>query len=195
MKRHRIIIILYFIINLIILGCSPWYGIKNRSNSISNLKGYNKIYIGWLDLGKNNWEKYGYSNQKEWLAAIKNLNHNSLPYYLRKNMPNKEIVVPRIENEAIPKDMELLIKYSNSKYYQWGNTDGEVIYMSEGVKAKDDILETTMQFIDLKTNKELYSIKLTVKADVSMATFGFSLERRLDNAAYYLSRFIVNKII
>ncbi|MBN2159127.1 MAG: hypothetical protein JW807_07010 [Spirochaetes bacterium] len=65
--------------------------------------------------------------------------------------------------------------------------------MSEGQKAKEDVLETKIQFIDLKTKKELYRVHLTVEAGISLASFAFSLERRIDNAAYNIARYIAEK--
>jgi hypothetical protein len=195
MNTRRTVFVLLMASLYLIQGCSPWYGIKNSTNPLPDFSSYNKIYVGWMDLGKDNWNRYGYADQKEWVRAIKDLNHASMPYYLRKRFPDKAIIVQKSENENITSESGLLIKFSKSKYYQLGNTDGELIYLAEGVKAKDDTLETTMQFIDLKTKKELYEVTLMVNADVSMASFGFSLERRMDNAAYYISRFIAKKVI
>ncbi len=195
MIKRFLTTIIIFITLLLISGCSPWYGIKNESNTIPNLYEYNTIYAGWIDLGKNKWAKYGYENQQQWIDVIYALNQVSFSYYLRQFFPQKNIISPKSENENIPKNVELLIKFSNSKYHQFGNTNGEIIYMSEGIKAKEDVLETTIQLIDLKRNKELYKTHLTVEAAISLASFAFSLERRIDNASYNIARFIAQKVI
>jgi hypothetical protein len=192
-------IIINFITSLlclfIISGCSPWYGIKNQSSLIPNFEKYKTIYVGWIDLGKNEWHKFGYVNQNDWISAINSLNRDSFSYYFRQFEPKRNIIAPNNENEKIPDNAELIIKFTDSKYYQFGNTDGKTIYMAEGLKAKEDIIETTIHFIDKETNKELYNVMITVEATISLNSYTFSLEGRINNASYNIARFISQKVL
>ncbi len=69
---------------------------------------FNRIYIGWLDLGKDDWVKFGYGNQKEWIDEIKAQNIN-LQTYTREDMRGLQVIGADSKTSAVPWHSDTLV--------------------------------------------------------------------------------------
>ena len=47
---------------------------------------FNRIYVGWMDLGEKNYAAYGYGTKSEWEQEIKTQNIDSLQAYTFVNL-------------------------------------------------------------------------------------------------------------
>jgi hypothetical protein len=75
---------------------------------------YKKLHVGWLDLGEQNWKKYGYPKQAEWAQEIKAQNGN-LQKFVKGYFKGWTVTGVATKGAAAPRDAEtLLVKFSNA---------------------------------------------------------------------------------
>ena len=81
------------LLGILLSSCaSAPYNIQNQTAIPKNLyKTYNKYYISWLDLGKDDWKKYNYPSQKEWEEFIYDGNINGLRVWMKDKFRGKEL--------------------------------------------------------------------------------------------------------
>ncbi len=161
---------------LSITGCS-YYKIKSRTNPNVDLKKYNTIYVGWLDLGPERWATYNYATQKEWLALLDKVNQSAVPSYFKEAFPDKTVLISKTPNDKPPAD-SLYIKFTNAAFMY-----------------NDDVLSVAIHCIDGKSKQELSAISVRLKADYKLYYAGFSFDNRVTNSILLLATFIKEHVI
>jgi hypothetical protein len=75
---------------------------------------YKKAYVGWLDLGEQNWKKYGYPQKDEWVQEIKAQN-GGLQKYVAGYLKGWTVTGAASKNAAAPREAGLLlVRFSNA---------------------------------------------------------------------------------
>ena len=103
---------------------------------------YNRIYVGWMDLGAHNWKKYGYGTEGEWVNEIKTQNIESLQEYTREYMKRWNVIGADSMHSAIPWDQGTLV----------------ILFSHVTLAAGTNQLQCEMSFYDGGTRKLLKRI-------------------------------------
>ena len=75
---------------------------------------YNRIYVGWMDLGEKNYAAYGYGTKSEWEQEIKSQNIDSLQAYTRSYMKRWNVIGADSKTSVITRDPNtLVIKFTH----------------------------------------------------------------------------------
>ena len=75
---------------------------------------YNRIYVGWIDLGEKNYAAYGYGTKGEWEQEIKTQNIDSLQAYTRSYMKRWNVIGADSRTSVITRDPNtLVIKFTH----------------------------------------------------------------------------------
>lgn len=75
---------------------------------------YDRIYVGWMDLGVNNWKAFGYASRQEWEQEIQSQNVNSLQEYTREYMKRWNVIGADSRTSVITRDPNtLVIKFTH----------------------------------------------------------------------------------
>jgi len=171
-------IILYFISIIIISGCS-YYKIKDITKQNIDVNNYDKIYVSWLDLGKDKWAIYRYSDEKEWLDLIDAVNRSVVPSYFKEVFEDKTIITaPNSENNPpAPADC-LIIDFKNVNY-----------------NNSNDELFVTIIINDGKTLSNLAKATVYINAMKGGGFKVWSFEQKINNSIHNLAYFIRDKYL
>ncbi len=189
MKRIMFILLLGLLINGI--GCS-YYHVVSDSASAGDISSYDTINVGWIDLGENKWEQYGFEEKDKgnWLALIEQTNLQTMPEYMWQCMPKKKITVVMSKRHE-PAGDGLVIKFSDVEYAQRTSTAARVMF---GPLGGSDTMEVTIHYIDGKTSKELKSMRISVYSKSGGGFTDTSFEGRVNNSIYNLAYFISKQL-
>lgn len=168
--------VIFSLITIIFLSGCTYYKIKSKSKPTVDLNKYEKIYLGYLDLGEDRWATYGYATEKEWLDIIRRVNKSALPSYFREVFEEKTIVMAKKPGEAPPKDC-LIINFQNANF----------LY-------SDDQLFVTIDFIDGATSRNLATYSAYIKAWRGGGWVVWSFESRVVNSIRNLAYFVKERI-
>jgi hypothetical protein len=168
-------------------------------------KNYDSIFVGWIDLDESRWKKYGYESLKDWQEVIKNANAISMPQYFKEYMPNKKITMATSKNDIDPRGSDLYIKFSNANYIasEESGAKGSVnVYIGSGGPGKGtsiyvdekDVLTVTIDIIDMKEKKSLYTVSVLINATSGSGYYGWIFEGRINNSFYNTVDFIYKKL-
>jgi len=169
-------------------------------------KKYDSIFVGWIDLDESKWTNYGYKSLDEWKEVIKIANTLSMPQYFQKYMPNKKITTALSVNDVDPQGSDLYIKFSNVKYIaskESGIRENTDVYYTARGESKTvqsirvyekDVFAVTIDFIDVKEQKNLYTVSVLIKAISGSGYYGMRFENRINNAFYNTVAFIDEKL-
>jgi len=119
------------------------YGVKRymTKETTVDMKNMHRIFVGWVDLGPDEWAAHGYDNKTQWSDIINSLNAafaSSLPaMYLQ----GRTIVAAKNKGDEDASGCDLYIKFSD-------------VY----VDYDHYHLLLSIHFIDPKTNTEIGSI-------------------------------------
>jgi hypothetical protein len=102
------------------------------------MKNMNKIFIGWVDMGPDEWAAHGYAYKDEWADVIGSLNAAFASSLRATYLPGHTIVAAKDKDDTNASGCELYIKFS----------DVSVDYNSYH-------LILSIHFIDPKTNTEI----------------------------------------
>jgi hypothetical protein len=202
MKSYRFILICFCI--SIFTGCSTYFRVL-KDTPAPLFKNYDSIFVGWIDLDESRWKKYGYESLKDWQEAIKNANALCMPQYFKEYMPNKKITMAASINDVNPRGSDLYIKFSNVNYIasedsgakgsvnvyigSGGSGTGTSIYVNE-----KDVLAVTIDFIDMKEKKSLYTVSVLINATSGSGYYGWAFEGRINNSFYNTVDFIYKNL-
>jgi hypothetical protein len=185
-------LVLAAVASFLLVGCGSYYSTVRQTPMAGNLKAYPMLAVGWLDLGEQKYQTYGYSEQDKdkWFKVISDSNLQSLPQFLKEHLPNKTIHVAKSKTEPLPVD-GLVVLFADVNYNQQTSSAAQVMF---GAMAGSDTLDLTVRFIDGRSGQELYSetVSLTSQAGTGWSSMGF--EGRVTNAVYNLARFIAEKV-
>lgn len=107
MKRLTLVVSLMAFAALLASGCGS-------TQVKAEYQKYKKLHVGWLDLGEQNWKKYGYPKQSEWIEEIKVQNAN-LQKSVAGYFKGWTVTGASSKKAAAPRDAEtLLVKFSNA---------------------------------------------------------------------------------
>lgn len=190
-KRH---LILFAVLAFFIVSCGGVpYTLINETPPAGDLRTYDTISVGWLDLGEEKYKDYGFEekDKEKWEATVKDMNLNKLPEFLKEFIPGKTINTVASEAEA-PKNEGLIIKFSDVKYNQRTSTAAKVMF---GTFAGSDTLDLTVHFIDAQSAQELYSSTISVESKAGTGYSQWGFEGRLTNSVYNLARYISEKTL
>jgi hypothetical protein len=112
----------------------PRYLNKESTVDMSNM---NCIFVGWVDLGADDWALYGYENKTDWADIIGSLNSS----FSRNLVPGRTIVSAKDKADENAAGNDLYIKFSDVR-----------------VDYNNYHLILSMHFIDPKTNSEIAAI-------------------------------------
>ena len=112
----------------------PRYLNKESTVDMSNM---NRIFVGWVDLGADDWALYGYENKTHWADIIGSLNSS----FSRNLVPGRTIVSAKDKGDENAAGNDLYIKFSDVR-----------------VDYNNYHLILSMHFIDPKTNSEIAAI-------------------------------------
>lgn len=104
----------------------------------ANMKGMNRICLGWVDLGPDEWAAHGYDTKAQWSDIISSLNAefaSSLPAIY---LPERTILAAKEKGDDSASGCDLKIKFSDV-YVDYDNYH----------------LFLSIHFIDPKTNTEI----------------------------------------
>jgi hypothetical protein len=97
----------------------------------------NRIFIGWVDLGADDWALYGYENKTDWADIIASLNSS----FSRNLVPGRTIASAKDKGDENAAGNDLYIKFSDVR-----------------VDYNNYHLILSIHFIDPKTNSEIAMI-------------------------------------
>lgn len=111
--------------------------------STVDMKNMNKVFIGWVDLGADDWGAHGYATKSDWTNVIESLNASFNSNLLVTYLPGRTLVAAKNREDTNAADCDLYIKFS----------DVHVDYDNYH-------LILAIHFIDPKTNKEIATIPI-----------------------------------
>jgi hypothetical protein len=112
----------------------PRYLTKESTVDMSTM---NHIFIGWVDLGADDWALHGYESKSEWTDIIGSLNSS----FSRNLVPGRTIIAAKDKDDENAVGNDLYIKFSDVR-----------------VDYNNYHLILSIHFIDPKTNVEIGTI-------------------------------------
>jgi hypothetical protein len=106
-----------------------------------DMKGMNRIFVGWVDLGPDEWAAHGYATKAEWIDVIGSLNSAFTSGLQATYLNGRTIVAAKEKGDENAAGCDLYIKFS----------DVHVDYDNYH-------LILSIHFIDPKTNAEIAAI-------------------------------------
>ena len=103
-----------------------------------DMKNMNKVFVGWIDMGPDQWAALGYNNKEEWTDLIASLNAAFVSNLQATYLPGRTIVGAKDKDDTNAAGYDLYIKFS----------DVHVDY-------NEYHLILAIHFIDPKTNTEI----------------------------------------
>jgi hypothetical protein len=140
--------LLFAVILLVCIGVQPGLAVRRRGAKLypdkettADMKGMNRIFLGWVDMREDDWAVRGYKSKAEWAPKIVEMNAEFLRLCQVQLVDGKTVVGAKEKGDENAAGYDLYIKFSDvmidySKYH---------LYLS-------------IHFIDPKTNTEIGSI-------------------------------------
>jgi hypothetical protein len=107
-----------------------------------DLKGMNRIFLGWVDMSADDYHRQGYSTREEYLAVINHANIAFQETCQSKVFSGRTMTAAKSRDDESATGNDLYVKFS------------DVVYDHKY------LLHLSIHFIDLKTNTEIGSIPL-----------------------------------
>jgi hypothetical protein len=168
--KNKMLIVCLIILTLFSCSGKRYYKILNSEPPKPHLQKYNNIHVGWLPIDENEWKKYYYESQKDWIWVINHENLDVLQKYIIEYLPKKNITGAKSKDDIlIPKQTELIIKFSSMQITDYGRAGI--------IKA---------EFIDTKSLSAVY--KATSEIYIQGDWYGF--EANLMNLMYFIGNFL-----
>jgi hypothetical protein len=137
MKRTIVIAIWLLVVALPLLLMA-----KHKAAPV-DLKGMNRVFLGWVDVSPDDYHHQGYSTREEYLAVINHANVAFQENCQSKAFSGRTMAAAKARGDESTAGNDLYVKFS------------DVVYDH---KYR---LHLSVHFIDLKTNAEIGSIPLT----------------------------------
>lgn len=138
------------------------------------MKKYNAVYVGWIDLGEENYAAYGYGTKDAWAEEIRSQNIDSLQAYTRKYMHNWNVTGAESKTAVAPGDPNtIVVKFSN-------------VVLTPGT----DQLRCTMSFYDGASGKMIKSVNEEPSSVSNNPNSGYaskSFSGKLSNEMYNMA--------
>ena len=178
---------------LLFAGCGSYYTLVNETPPLGNLKAFNTLSIGWLDLGDDKAKTYGFEGAEasKWPDLINEINLKAFPGFLKDFMPGKTIHTVASKSQAPQKD-GLIVTFTEVNYAQQTSTGAQVMF---GSFAGSDTLDLVIHFADANTGQEMLTSKVSLSTKAGTGYSQWSFEGRVTNGAYNLARYISEKVM
>ncbi|MFZ0275918.1 MAG: hypothetical protein WA254_00365 [Candidatus Sulfotelmatobacter sp.] len=134
----RIIVIAVWLLSLAL----PVLLMAKQKTAPVDMKGMNRIFLGWVDMSPDDYHRQGYSTREEYLAVINHANAAFQEYCQSKAFSGRTMTAAKNRDDQNTAGNDLYVKFS------------DVVYDH---KYR---LTLSVHFIDLKTNTEIGSIPL-----------------------------------
>jgi hypothetical protein len=109
-----------------------------------DLKGMNRVFLGWVDISSDDYHHQGYSSREEYLAVINHANTAFQENCQSKAFSGRTMTAAKSKGDESTAGNDLYVKFS------------DVVY-DHGYR-----LHLSIHFIDLKTNTEIGSVPLKI---------------------------------
>lgn len=178
MKKTVILCLLPIFFFIILLGCRKHVP-ENESPAVPLFDKYKKIYVDWLDLKEEDWKVHGYESVEQWREVILEMNMDAFHRFLKELIPGKEFSFSTSISGEPGKDMELHIKFS----------DCNIIYHApRPFRGRWIEVPVNIHYIDLKTNKEIYTESITpIGSNRLIPNFEILLKSAMHTIAEYIA--------
>jgi hypothetical protein len=113
---------------------------KNKETTV-DMRNMNKVFVGWIDLGAENWVSFKYTQKDAWVTVINSLNNGFVGQLQSSYLPGRTIVAAKSKDDTNAAGCDLYIKFSDVT-----------------VDYNDYHLILSIHFIDPKTGAEIGSI-------------------------------------
>jgi hypothetical protein len=190
MKRLFLLFTGFFLF-LMLVNCASYYSIIKETPGANEVRKYNKIYMGWMDLNETKWQEFGYESKEKWVAVIDDLNLKGIPKYLKGLMPEKTFIVAKSKNDHAYKDCDLIVKFVQVDYVPATSSAAQVMF---GYLAGSDYMDLSIEFIDGKTSKTIYTVNIRVESKGGIGYSSMGFEGRVNNAVYNAIYFLYSKM-
>jgi hypothetical protein len=134
MKRTSVIAIWLFLVTL------PVILMAKQKTAPVDLKGMNRVFLGWVDVSPDDYHHQGYSTREEYAAVINHANTAFQEYCQSKAFSGRTMTAAKSRGDENTAGNDVYVKFS------------DVVYDH---KYR---LHIAVHFIDLKTNAEIGSI-------------------------------------
>lgn len=108
-----------------------------------DIKNFNKVFVGWVDVTADDYHQFGYSSKEEWAGVINSANAN-----FQKNLASSSAFAGKTVTSA--KDRTDENTAGNDLYVKFSDVEFDHKYR----------LHLAVHFIDLKSNSEVGSVPL-----------------------------------
>jgi hypothetical protein len=112
-----------------------------KKESKVDLSAMEKVFVGWVDLGPDNWALHGYSSKEDWAAVIDGFNNSFAASLRAKWLPGRTVTEAKNRADENAAGQDLYIKFRDV----WIDYNNYLLYLS-------------IHFIDPKTNTEIATI-------------------------------------
>jgi hypothetical protein len=143
MKRLGMIAVLLLICIAFPTPSAARNGVKRymTKETTVDMKNMNKVCVGWIDLGAENWVSFKYTQKDAWVTVINSLNTVFVGQLQSSYLPGRTIVAAKSKDDTSAAGCDLNIKFSDVT-----------------VDYNDYHLILSIYFIDPKTGAEIGSI-------------------------------------
>ena len=133
---------------LVCVGVQPCFSARRRGAKLypdkettADMKGMNRVFLGWVDMKEDDWKARGYSTKAEWASKVAELNAEFLRLCQVKLVDGKTVVGAKEKGDENAAGYDLYLKFSDV-LIDYNNYH---LYLS-------------IHFIDPKTNAEIGSL-------------------------------------
>ena len=105
-----------------------------------DLKGMNRVFLGWVDISPDDYHHQGYATREEYLAVINHANAAFQETCQSKALSGRTMIAAKSKGDESTAGNDLFVKFSDVAY-------------DHGYR-----LHLSVHFIDLKTNAEIGSV-------------------------------------
>lgn len=164
------------ILHALILFSTIIFGLSCTHDIRLDCRTHRDYFIGWLDLNPKDYEKYGYSNQKDWERAISEANVIlvvSIKKYFEK------LIIPG----SSPK--QISVSYAEHPTEKPTKPSYYIKFTKMGMDTNANQMNIKVEIIDTTNNKTI--VHFMSNAVGFGAANMYSFEGRLTNAAYALA--------
>jgi len=112
-----------------------------KKETTADMAALKSVFIGWVDLGPDDWALHGYSDKREWEAVVIGLNRALQKLCQTTYLPGRTVVGAKDIGDTGDSTHDLHVKFSDVR-----------------INYNDYHLFTSIQFVDPRTNAVLGSI-------------------------------------
>jgi hypothetical protein len=133
---------LVFVLLLSVMAIPTFLSAAKKPTPV-DIKNFNKVFIGWVDVNPDDYHKLGYGSKEEWSGVINGANVN-----FQKNLASSSAFSGKTVTSA--KDRTDTNTAGNDLYVKFTDAQFDHKYR----------LHIAVHFIDLKSNSEIGSVPL-----------------------------------